>query len=83
MLLQLVEQSDQLTTVVAQRVGDRTLRLERALAEHEEDGEVVGVKPRLLVCLQRPLLGCEPEALQQEGGRRDELLGKLDSRRRR
>ena len=33
-LLELVEQSDQLATVVAQGIGDRTLCLERALVEH-------------------------------------------------
>jgi hypothetical protein len=31
---------------------------------------VVGVKARLLVRLQRPLLGGETEAFQQKGGRR-------------
>ena len=34
-LLELVEQTDQLAAVVAERVGDRTLRLARALVEHE------------------------------------------------
>ena len=82
LLLELVEQSDQLATVVAQRVGDRTLRLERALAEHKEDRVVVGVKACLFVRLQRPLLGGETEAFQQKGGRREELLRKLDNRRR-
>jgi len=82
LLLELVEQAYQLATVVAQRVGDRTLRLERALAEHEEDRVVIRVKPRRLVCLQRSLLGREAEAFQQEGGRREEFFRKLDIRRR-
>ena len=75
LLLELVEEADELAAVVAERVGDRALRLVRALVEHEQDRVVVRVQPRLLVGLQRPLLRGEAEALEQERRRRDELLG--------
>ena len=74
-LLELVEEADELPPVVAERVGDRALRLARALVEDGEDRVVVRVQPRLLVGAQRPLLGRHAEALEQEERRRDELLG--------
>ena len=73
-LLELVEQPDQLAAVVAQCVGDRTLGLARALAEHGQDSMMVGMEACLLVRLHRLLLGAEAEALEEEGGRRHELL---------
>src|SRR2546429_740404 len=41
LLLELVEQADELAAVVAQRVGDRSLRLGRPLIEHEQDRVVI------------------------------------------
>ena len=79
-LLELVEQPDQLPAVITERVGDRALVLARPFAEHDQDRVVVRVKARLLVRLHRPLLGRKAEALEQESGRRDELLGKPRNR---
>ena len=45
-VLELVEQPDELALVVAERVGDRALRLARALVEHGEDRVVVRVQAR-------------------------------------
>ena len=53
LLLELVEQPDELAPVVAERVGDRALRLGRALVEQGEDGVVVRVQPGCLVRLER------------------------------
>jgi hypothetical protein len=76
LLLELVEQPDQLAAVVAERVGDRTLRLTRALAEDEQDRMVIRMKARPLVGLQRLILGCEPEPLEQKGRRCNQLQRK-------
>src|SRR4029453_13987152 len=81
LLLELVEQSNQLAAVVAERVGDRALCLARTLAEYEQDGVVVGVEARPFVRRHRPLLGGESQGLQQERGGRDELLRQLRNRR--
>src|SRR5207247_9450660 len=72
-LLELVEQSDQLAAVVAERVGDRSLRLVRSLAKGNQDGVVVWVESDLLVGGHRPLLRREAEPLEQERRRSDEL----------
>ena len=45
LLLELVEEADELAAVVAERVGDRALRLVRALVEREQDRVVVRVEP--------------------------------------
>ena len=81
-LLELVEQPDQLAVVVAQRVGDRALRLPGTLAEHDQDRVVIRVEARPLVGRHCPVLGRKAQALQEEGGRGDELLRKLRSARR-
>jgi hypothetical protein len=47
-LLELVQQSDQLAAVVAERVGDRALRLCVSPREHEQDRVVVRVQAGLL-----------------------------------
>src|SRR3954447_17212050 len=39
-LLELVEQADELSRVVAERLGDRPLRLARAFVEHRQHGVV-------------------------------------------
>ena len=57
LLLELVEQADELAAVVAERVGDRALRLARALVEREQHGVVVRAEARLLVGVHRLLLG--------------------------
>jgi hypothetical protein len=72
---QIVEHSDELPAVVAQRIGDGALRLVRVLDQRDEDGVVVRVEARALVCLERSLLGGEAEALQQERRGSEELLG--------
>ena len=64
--LELVEQADELTAVVAERVGDRALRLARPFVEHGQDRVVVRMKAELLVGRERPFLGGHPEALEQE-----------------
>ena len=75
LLLELVEQPDELPAVVAERVGDRALRLARALVEHEQDRVVVRVQPRLLVGGHRLLLRAEAEALEQERRGGEQLVG--------
>ena len=72
--LELVEQADELAAVVAERVGDRPLRLARALVEHGQDRVVVRVEAELLVGRERPLLGGHPEPLEQEERGRHQLL---------
>ena len=72
-LLQLVEQSDELAAVVAERVGDRALRLARALVEDGENRVMVGAEVDLFIGADRALLGREPEPLQQERRRGDQL----------
>ena len=71
--LELVEEPDELAAVVAERVGDRSLRLSRAFVEGEEDRVVVGVKAGLLVGVERPVLGDEAEPLEQEERRGSQL----------
>src|SRR3954447_176291 len=73
LLLELVEQPDQLTPVVAEHVGDGPLRLVRAGLEGDQNGEVVGVEPLALIGRKRALLGRIAEALEQEGARRHQL----------
>jgi hypothetical protein len=75
MLLELVQQPDQLAAVVAERVGDRALRLAGALVEHEQHTEVVRVEARLLVGGHPAFLGGEAQPLEQERGRGHELCG--------
>jgi hypothetical protein len=79
-LLELVEQADELAAVVAERVRDRPLGLARALVEHGQDGVVIRVEAGPLVRRDRALLRCEAEPLEQERGRRDELLRELGKR---
>src|SRR6266540_1791257 len=74
-LLELVEQAHQLTAVVPESVGDRSLRLARALVEDGQHGVVVRVQPGFLVRLHRLILGCKAKALEQERGGGDELFG--------
>ena len=45
LLLELVEQADELAAVVAERVGDRALRLARALVERESTAWWYGLRP--------------------------------------
>ena len=73
LLLELVQEADELAAVVAERVGDRALRLARALVEHQHHGVVVRVEPGLLVGGHRSFLGREAEPLEQEGRRGHEL----------
>jgi hypothetical protein len=79
-LLQLVQESDELALVVAERVGDRPLRRELPLVEDGQDRVVVRVDPGLVVRGERALLRRHPELLEQEQGRGDELLRKLRNR---
>jgi len=65
-LLELVEESDQLAPVVAQRVGDRALRLSRAFVQDEQDRVMVRVEAGALVRLHRALLDRKAQPLQQE-----------------
>ncbi len=73
LLLELVEQSDERSAVVAERVRDRRLRLGCTDVQQGEDRVVVRVEPDPLVFVDRPLLGSEAEALEQEEVRFDEL----------
>src|SRR5581483_12457026 len=73
--LELVEQPDQLPAVVAERIGDRALRLPLPLVEEGEDRVVVGVEPDLVVAGERLLLRCPAEPLEEEHGGEQELLG--------
>src|SRR5690349_21341997 len=57
LLLELVEQADELALVVAERSGDRALRLARAFVQHRENRMVVGMEPELVVGRERALLG--------------------------
>ena len=82
LFLELVEQSDELSPVVPERVRDLALRLRRALGEDDEDGVVVRPEPGLLVRLHRLLLGPEPEPLEKERRRPHELLGEVERLRR-
>ncbi len=73
-LLELVEQADELTAVVGERVGDRALRLARSLVQDREDGVVLRVEAGARVRLHRLVLGREAEPLEQERCRGDQLL---------
>ncbi len=72
-LLEVVEQSDEVARVVAERVGDRRLRLARSLVEHGEHGQVKRARPGRLVVLVYAVLHREAEPLEQEGRAGDEL----------
>jgi hypothetical protein len=73
-LFELVEQPDELATVVAQRVCDRPLRLMAALADGDQDPMVVRVQSRLLVGRHGLVFRRVAEPLQEERCRGDELL---------
>ena len=73
-LFELVEQTDKLSAVITQGVGNRALGLGRALAEDDQDRMVIGVEPGLFVGPHRLLLRRVAEPLQQEGRRIDQLL---------
>ena len=75
-LLELVEQADELAAVVAERVGDRALRLARSFVEDGEHRVVVRVRgpARSYASSDRSLRG-QAEPLEQERRRRDELPG--------
>ena len=77
LLLELIEQAHKLAAVVAQRVGDRALRLGRPLVEHEQDRVVIRMESSPLVGLHRPFFRGESQLLDQEGGGCNELLGQL------
>src|ERR1041385_4733239 len=79
-LLELVEQPDELPAVVAKRVRDRALRLVGVLVERDEDRVVVWAQAALLVGTHRVLLRREPEPLQEERRRADELLREAGQR---
>ena len=66
LLLELVEQADELAPVVAERVGDRALRLARALVEREQDGVVVrGRGPSARTPPSRCSLAAKPSRLSR------------------
>ena len=73
LLLELVQQPDERAAVVAERVGDRSLRLGRALVEQRQDRVVIRAEAGLLVLVQRALLRGKTKALQQEEGGSDKL----------
>lgn len=50
--LQLVQETDEVASVVSEGVGDRRLRLTRALVEEREDGKVLWAQPRWLEGLE-------------------------------
>jgi len=81
-LLELVQQSHDVASVVAERVGDRRLRLARVLLEQRQHGEVERAEPGALECAVRVILGREAESLQQEGRAREQLLGRAGHHRR-
>ena len=82
-LLELVEQPDELPAVVAERVGDRALRLVRPSSSSDEDarsGTGAGPSPRMPPCARS--LAVKPSRFSRNVVRGDQLLGQARKRRR-
>ena len=75
MLLERVEQPDKLAPVELKGVGDRRLRVARALVEQRQDGVVVRAEPRLLELLERTGLDRHAQTREQERRAREQLGG--------
>ena len=74
-LLELVEQPDEVATVVTERVRDVPLGLRRAFLQHREYRVMLGIEPGRLEGTVRAILDREAQPLEQEGGAREQLLG--------
>jgi hypothetical protein len=72
-LLERVEEADELAPVELQRIGDRRLRIARALVEQRQDGVVVRAEAGLLELLERAHLDRDAQAGEQEGGAGEQL----------
>jgi hypothetical protein len=75
-LLELVEKADELAAIVTERIGDGALCFMRSLAESDQHGVVVRVKPNLVVGLHRPLLRCKTKTFEKERRGFNKLFGK-------
>ena len=71
--LELVEEPDEVTAVVAERVGDGRLGLALALVEQREHRVVLRIQSRRLECGERALLDGHAEPLQEEGRAEEQL----------